>query len=514
VNKIKNILKQFREVEIEADLSSLTDDVKAALPFIRNAMDRITDIFLKQQDEKLPDHYKQVMMTNDEMKIKFYKFFKGPYNQLENFKSEFSEIKDRRKGCAFYPDSLEDSEIIEKINNLKNGDRNKAKDNFTIIREKNGELLIIPYHVYYAEELKKVSEELKKAANLIQHKNLKKFLINRADSLTGGNYRESDSEWVKLTDSPIDLVIGPYEVYADSLFGIKAAYEGMLMIVDHEKCRALKEIENNLDSLSSLFPLPEESKAAVGGAAPILVVNQIYSAGDASQGIIPAAFNLPNDAWVRGNAGWKQVMLYNVMKAKFKNATELIASRIISGGEDIQFEPFFTFVLLHEISHGLGPAYRKNGIEVSKSLGSHYSAVEETKADTGALYLMLKAGGKYGIEKHDINILMKTYLSSLFRSVRFGIHEAHGISNIIQFNWFTEKGNIISDKGIFSIKENNILESTEELLNRICYLEAAASAEEIKTFVDLYGNPSEELIKAVESLSDLPIDIKPVFPEF
>lgn len=511
---IENILRKFIEVKIEADFSVLPDDVKSALPFLRNAMDITTEIFLKQQDEDLPDHYKKVLSSDDELKIKYYKFFKGPYNSLENFKSEFKDFKDRRCGCAFYPEKMDDSEIIDNINSLSSEEEKYFKDHFSVIREKNGRIINIPYHEYYADLLEKASAELVKASRLINHLNLKKFLITRAESLLNGNYRICDSEWVKLTDSPIDLLIGPYEVYADSLLGLKATYESMLMIVDHEKCRSLMEIENNLGNLAALFPLPDKSVSAVGGKAPVVVVNQIYAGGEASGGVIPSAFNLPNDSWVRGNVGWKQVMIYNVMKAKFNSVGMEIAERIIADTENISFEPLFTFVLLHEISHGLGPAYRENGKEVSKALGSFFSAVEETKADIGALFLLLKSGGKFGIKKYEIQLIITTYLATLFRSVRFGIHEAHGISNIIQFNWFTEKGNINSEKGIYSINSNNITESAEELLNTVCRLEASGSEKDAEAFLKKYGKPSKELLSTVEKLSDLPIDIKPVFPDF
>ena len=513
MDNIKNILDKYSEINVEADFTKLPEDILKALPHLKKAMDEITEIFIMQQNEKLPQHYKEVMSKGDNLTKKYYSFFKGPYNEFDNFKSPVNEIEDRRKGCAFYPDSMTDSQIIEKISSLEEDEKIKAEDHFSIIREKEGNLISIPYHIYYREYLEKASYELIKASEIIKHENLKKFLIIRAETLLNGDYRRCDTEWVKLTDSPIDLLIGPYEVYADSLLGIKATYESMLMIVDHEKCSALKEIENNLTNLSKLFPLPDSSKSAVGGAAPIVVVNQIYAAGEASSGVMPAAFNLPNDSWVRGNTGWKQVMLYNIMKAKFNTATLQIADKILEDSSKAQFEPLFTFVLLHEISHGLGPAYRKDGTEVAKALGSYYSALEETKADTGALFLILKAGGRFGIEKYDDEILLASYLSGIFRSVRFGIHEAHGLSNIIQLNWFMEKGNISYKSSKYSINSKNILNNAEELLTEVCRLEASASEEEADDFIQKYGIPDENLLKTLDSFKDIPVDIRAVFPD-
>ena len=514
MENLKNILSKFTEVKADADISSLPDDIKKALPHIKNAMDVITEIFLKQQNENLPENYREVMSSDDELSKQYYSIFKGPYNELENFKSPFSSIKDRRKGCAFYPESMCDSEIIERINSLPEDDKIKAMDHFTVVREKEGKLYSVPYHVYYKDLLEKASSELIKAAEIIQHENLKSFLVTRAETLLNGDYRKNDTEWVMLTDSPLDLLLGPYEVYADSLLGLKATYESMLMIVDHERCSAFKKTEESLEELSALFPLPDGSKSAVGRKAPVIVVNQIYAAGEASSGVMPAAFNLPNDAWVRGSAGWKQVMLYNVMKAKFNTATVRIAEKLFDDSSKVNFDSLFTFVLLHEISHGLGPAYRKNGSEVSKALSSFYSPVEEAKADTGALFLMLKAGGKYGIEKYDEEILLSSYLAGIFRSVRFGIHEAHGAANIIQLNWFTEKGNISTENGKYRVCSTGILESAEELLNNLCSIEASGTEKDAEIFIDKYGHPSDELLNMLEKLSDIPIAIRPVFPDF
>lgn len=512
MSELGRIIKQFKEVPVEADISGLPEDIQKALPHLCNAMDMITRIFLRQQHEHLPQHYDEILAGDDEERKRFYELFKGPYNPLTDYKSEFEEINDRRKGCAFYPETLEDCRIIDKIKLLDEEERKLAEDHYTVVRDREEGLEIIPYHVYFAGELSEVFDEMEQAADLIEHEELSSYLIDRAEALVSGSYRDSDGQWVRMTDSPLDLVIGPFEVYADALMGVKATYESMLMIVDQKKGATLKEIENNLDNLASVFPLPAESKAAMGGMAPIVVVNQIYSGGEAAQGIMAAAFNLPNDAWVRGNVGWKQVMLYNIMKAKFNAVTAEIAELLLNGGDMVDFEPFFTFVLLHEISHGLGPAYRKNGKEVAKSIGSSYVAIEETKADTGALYLILKLGGQFGIELYNPEVLLKTYLAGLFRSMRFGVHEAHGMSNLVQFNWLMEKGVITSEKGRFSIHAGNIQDVAEELLEKVCYIEAAASEKEAEEFLDKYGKAGDEILKALDTLSHIPTDIKAVFP--
>ncbi|MCK5808035.1 hypothetical protein KAH37_03505 [bacterium] len=513
--KPSDALKKFEIVNIEYDFSHLPKDIQKTLPHLRKAMDKMTDIFLRQQSEALPAHYQEVMAGSDEERKKFYHLFRGPYSQLENFISSYDDVDNRRAGCAFYPVEMSDEEIKEAIEKAPAALKEELLDHYSVVRRVDGNLVPIPYHIQYAEELSIIFDELQAAADETEDEALREYLIHRAEGMVTGEYRSGDADWVRLTDSAIDPVMGPFEVYADDLFGVKATYEAMLMIVDKERGAQLKEIEGNLDKLAAIFPVPEGSKSAVGGIAPMEVVHQVYSAGEASQGIMASAFNLPNDPWVRGNVGWKQVMIYNIMQAKFNHCTVKIADKISNGTIQASFEPYFYFVLLHEVSHGLGPAYRADGRSVAKCIGTAYTAVEEAKADTGSLHLMLHLNGKHGIPAIEKQALFDSYFAGLFRSMRFGVHEAHGAANVIQFNWFKEHGIINGDSKIgFRTNTETLVEITEKLLNTLCNIEANQTPEEAEQFVKKYANPGADITEALETLEDIPIDIAVVYPTF
>lgn len=509
LSRIEEILKKFQDVEIPSDFPLLDESTRKALPFIKKAMDISTTIYLKQQSEQLPEEFAKVMTSGLPEEKKYFRFLLGPWNPLEDYKSVFQNHPDRNKGCAFYPDHLTKDGFSSHLETLTEEEKELFSDHFSVIRHEGNKLKAIPYHVYYRDDLLKIAEHLHHAAATIDNQELKEFLTIRANSLVDGHYREADTKWVQMQNSPLELVLGPYEVYADSLMGLKATYESMLMVVDHEKGAKLKEIEKNLTKLAEIFPVPKGSKAAVGKIAPMVVVHQIYAGGEACQGIMASAFNLPNDPWVRGNIGWKQVMIYNIMQEKFNNCTLRIGSKILYNPQKIEFEPYFNFVLLHEVSHGLGPAYRANGQSVAKSIGSQYTIIEEAKADTGALYLLLHLGGQYGIPEFEADSLLNSYLAGLFRSMRFGVHEAHGAANVIQFNWFKEHG-VIQDKGNhqFSIDATHISAVTDKLLLTLCEIEAAATTEETADFIKKYGCPGKDIIEAIDSISDIPIDIR------
>ncbi len=511
----KEILSKLKPVTLSLDEKLISKDLKDAIPHLKKAMDALNRIYLKQQDEKLPELYDKTMQGTDETLKDFFRAFNGPWNTLENYVSILPETENRRPGCSFYPEDFDKKDFEKFTSTLSKADQDRFLDHYTVVRKKApGAYEAIPYHKYYEKDLKVLASHLEKASEIIKHPELKEFLKERAATLLTGDYRTSDSTWVKLKKTPLELIMGPFEVYDDAALGIKASYESMLMVVDQEKGAALSTIEQNIKHLADYIPLPHGSKAAVGGLAPITVVHEIYGTGEAAAGINASAFNLPNDPWVRKNVGWKQVMIYNIMQAKFENCTRRIAQKLVEGGDETRFESYFFTVLLHEVSHGLGPAYRQNGEPVSKCMGPQYTPVEEAKADIGALYILLKCGDQYGIPRFAPEVLLKSFLAGLFRSIRFGLHEAHGAANIVQFNWFMEHGTIeVKSDGRFVAKPHGLEKTTYELLEKLATLEASATPEEAKAFLERYAKPTPVIEKAIASLSDIPVDIRVTWPD-
>ena len=507
--KMRETLGKFKEVALACDAVALPDDVRRALPFMRKAMDRVTRLYLFQQDESLPQVWDQVRSGADETKKAFFELFKGPWDPFGEHKSLAPELPDRRPGCAFYPADLTKEEFQKHLEAASEPEKAALTDTYTVVRRQGQGLRAIPYHEYYKDHLLAIADDMRQAASHLEHNELRRYVMGRAQGLLNGEHKQTDADWVRLENPPLEWVIGPFEVYDDGLLGIKASYESFLLATDDARKAVLDEIERNLSSLSRAFPLPAGAKSAVGGAAPVVVAHQLYSAGEAARGVMASAFNLPNDPWVRGKVGWKQIMIYNMMRAKFENCTTPISRQIIEGGQSPDFEPYFYFVLLHEVSHGLGPAYRAGGEEVAKSLGKHYTTIEEAKADTGSLFLLLKLAGRHGIPQFPREKLLKSYLAGLFRSMRFGVGEAHGGANVIQFNWFKKNG-VIKDApgGRFAADPSRLEEAAAGLLDRLCLLEASASEAEAKAFIDQHGVAGDDIKKALASLSAIPTDIR------
>ena len=506
-------LAKFRPVNLTLDASPLPADVLEALPLIKGAMDAITDVFLCQQDEALPELWARVMGGDDEELKALFRFCKGPWDQLDDHASVMEGVEARRPGCAFYPPDLTRRELEAFAGKLEPEAKEALLRDTTLVRREGDALAWAPYHEAYRDLLLPARDKLVRASQIVEHPGLKAYLELRGESLVDGRYRDADAAWVRLQDAPIELVLGPYEVYADALMGLKATYEGMLFVNDTERAARLATIAQNLGHLAAAFPVPGGAKAAVGGVAPIVVAHQIHASGDASAGLMASAFNLPNDPWVRGHVGWKQVMIHNVMKAKFESCGLPIAADIVEGGGRADFEAYFYFVLLHEVSHGLGPAYRADGTSVSKSLGKHYTAIEEAKADTGSIYLLHRLAGRHGLPGFDVEQLLDAYLPGLFRSMRFGLQEAHGAANIIQFNWFQERGVIRQTaSGRYATDATRFAGAMSDLLATLTGLQATATVDQAGAFVERYAKPGSDLVRAIASLAHIPIDIRATFP--
>ncbi len=512
---IEQRMARFTPRELGFDAEALSPATRRALPHLVAAMRGMDELYHRQLGAEVPALMRE-RAGGDDLLARALRHFNGPWDTLDGHAPFVEGVGAPLPGKALYPADLGREELEAWIA-AHPDDRAALLDPTTVVRREGDRLVAVPYAEVYRDELERVAAELRAAADLVDHAGLAEFLRGRAAALLGEKpLAESDADWVRLTDAPLEVVIGPFEVYADGLMGIKAFYEGMLLAVDHEAGARLRTIEANLADLATLVPLPAGSKGALGeGAriAPMVIADEVIATGDGFAGILASAFNLPNDPAVRSEVGWKQVMIRNVMRAKFEACTAPIAGRVLRPEQagDLSFDAYFYFVLLHEVSHSLGPMYRADGRSTNEACGRHYSALEEAKADTGALVLLLARNGRHGIPALDPARIGASYLAGIYRSARFGLHEAHGQANVIQYAWFRRHG-AFTGEGRLAVDAERLREAAAGLLDRLCTLQAAGSPDEIEAFLADYGAPPDDLVTAIRALDDLPIDIAPIFP--
>ncbi len=514
---LSRALSRLAAQALEAPVASLSPDVRAALPDLVRALEAMNRLYFRQlggrklleQAEKYRDQ------ATDEAKA--FWTYKGPWDRLDEDRPLLPGTQPPAPGKAVYPDDLSADEFEAYLKTCSAKQQAKLLDPCSVVVRNGDKLEAIDYTQAYADELMPAAQALREAASRIEHQGLKSYLLLKADALLGKKpLRDAEIAWVKLELPPLEVVVGPYEVYQDHLRGVKAFYEGMLLQVDPEACARLKSIEQGLGELAREIPCPANSRPAVGGMAPLIVADELLAAGDGHGGILASAFNLPNDPVVRGQVGWKQILIRNVMNAKFDVVARRIAERVFPKEQaaKLSFDAFFHHVLLHEVTHGLGPAYRADGRSINEACGSAHTPLEEAKADIGGLVLLLCFGGKFGIPKVAPDVLGVSYLAGLYRSARFGLNEAHGRANVIQYCFLKEQGALaLEPSGRVQVVGDKLFAAARALLERLTLLQASGTPNELAEFLEKYGAPPEELVKRIGTLKDLPVDILPTWPK-
>jgi len=454
------------------------------------------------------------------LRLHYFMINKGPWSQLDGNEPFIEGVPPRPAQANFYPDDVTKDEFNAWLNTLSPEEKEKATGYFyTIRRDASGKLKTVPYSEEYREFLEPAAKLLREAATLTTNKTLKDFLNKRAAAFASNDYYDSDVAWMDL-DAPIDVTIGPYETYEDELFGYKAAFEAYITLRDQAESAKLKKFSQYLQEIENNLPIdPKYRNPKLGSASPIRVVNEVFSSGEGNSGVQTAAFNLPNDERVVKEKGSKRIMLKNVQDAKF-NKTLIPISRVVldpAQQKDLAFEAFFTHILMHELMHGLGPHNINvdgKATTVRLQLKDQYSAIEEAKADMTGLWALQYLIDKGVIDREMQRTLYTTNLASMFRSVRFGITEAHGRGVAMQFNYLTDEGAIKfnDSNGTFSVDESKIRAAVAQLTHELLTIEAEGSYEKAKALLDKYALIRPQMKSAFDKLKGVPVDIEPIFP--
>jgi len=522
--KIETVKKQMAKltpVKIDFDSSMLSENEKKALDLMVKAAKCMDKIFLRQvysenevlEKELMKKENPDYAVLRDYFKIQF-----GPFDRLDHNKP-FINLKEKKPaGANYYPANMTKEEFEAHIK--ANPDEKKTFiSEFTLIRRKDGKLKAIPYSEAYKEFLEPAAKLIKEAAQLIENPSLKKYLNSRADAFASNDYYQSDIDWVLLKDHNIEVVIGPYEVYEDELFGYKAAFECFINLVDKEESEKLAILSKYRDDMEKNLPIEDKHKNFKRGKrTPITITNEVFAAGDTKACIQTIAFNLPNDERVRESTGSKQVMLKNICQAKFEKTWTPVAKEVLAESDFFltSFEVFFNHILMHEISHGLGPGnIKKHGKKttVNKELKELYSTIEETKADILGIYNLQYMIDKGVFPKEMQKNLYATYLGGIFRSVRFGINEAHGGSNAIQMSYIMEKGGFVFNEKAtqFSVDKDKIKEAIKQLAHDVLMIEALGDYDKAKELIEKYRKVSPQLQQALDKVTHVPTDIRPIY---
>ncbi|KAI8147969.1 hypothetical protein BJV82DRAFT_594108 [Fennellomyces sp. T-0311] len=519
-------IARYAAYECTADLTHLSTHERSAVTKLVKAAQLFDQIYIRQAWSGNEALLKKLKEKGDRDLLLLFDMYKGPWANEDDNVPFVEGVPKRPEGGNFYPEDMKKEEFEDWVKGLSPEDQRQAKGFYTTIRRnEDGTLKYVPYSQEYKDLLEPAAKYMHDAADDLAQLDasdekgtrIDTFLRSRADALASNDYLASELDWLSLSKSnKLEVTAGPYEVYTDAIFGLKSAYEFYIHVRDEESSRLL-EAFSDLQFVEDHLPIPDKYRNDKLIPAPIAVVNQLYSGGDVSVPMT-AAYNLPNDEEAVKKGGSKLVLIKNVQEGKFKHVLEPIAEQVLAK-EQLKFltsGAFTTHILLHEVCHSNGPHHTLEGDTVRSKLQEYHSAMEEAKADIAALFaadLMVQKGK---IEKITSEEFWVTFLASAFRSIRFGIQEAHGLGQACQLTYLIEKGGIDvnTETGLFSVNFEKMAQAVSDLTHDIMVLQGDGDKKAVDAFIDKYSKLSAETKQALDRIehAGIPVDIRPIYP--
>ena len=510
---------KIAEVAMRPDTSYLTEEERDVVNLLIRASRYMSEIYLRQRGADLPQLREEIARSGDEPVLRMFDRNFGPWDEIAELHPFYGDAE-MPEGAGFYPADLTREEFNAYLE-AHPGQAAALTSPYTVVRREGDRLVAVPYSVAYREWLEPAADLLRQAAARTSSPSLKKFLSLRADAFLSDDYYESELAWMDLTGTPIEVAIGPYEVYTDRLMGAKTAFESFVTLKDPEESAALAKYKAYLRDMEGNLPIPDEHKNFQRGfASPIVVADQVQGGGDNVPGVQTIAFNLPNDERVREAKGAKKVILANVLGAKYDMILQPMAAIVLSGDQaSLVAKKYMELeTLFHELSHSLGPGTIEVGgrtTTVNEMLRDQYSALEESKADLAGVWNIL-----FMMEKGELPIAEKaqlwpTYFTGIFRAMRFGIDEAHGKGAAAQYGYLKAKGAFRWDEtaGHYVIDPAKMESGVRDMLHDELMLQANGDYEGTKAFFDKWAVLDEHAEAAIGEMNAIPVDIRPLYPD-
>jgi hypothetical protein len=518
--KVERQAARFAPAAIGADIKALAAGERETLAKLVEAAKIVDALFLRQAwagNETLLLDLLKDQTPLGRARLHYFMINKGPWSRLDEMEPFVPGVGKRPEEGNFYPAGATKADVDKWLGSLSGETAEAARGFFTTIRRQGEHFVAVPYSLEYQGELARAAQLLREAATATQQPSLKAFLEKRAAAFISNDYYDSDIAWMEL-DASIDPTIGPYEVYEDDWFNFKAAFEAFITVRDEVESKKLERFGAELQGLEDNLPIDPSWRKKLGGLAPIRVVNVIFCSGDGNRGVQTAAYNLPNDERVVAKMGSKRVMLKNMQEAKFAKVLLPIshATLSIAAQKEVAFDAFFTHILMHELMHGLGPQTITLGgreTTVRQELKEANGTLEEAKADISGLWALQRLVDKGVLGKEMERTMYTTFLASSFRSLRFGLAEAHGKGMAIQVNTLLDAGAfIVGADGSFSVDLAKTKEAVTALTREIMTIQATGDYAKAKEMIATRATIRPSVEALLKRLASIPVDIEPSFP--
>jgi hypothetical protein len=513
---------KIARIAMQPDTSFLNAEEREVVNLLIQAAELMNPIYLRQRSVDNPTIRAEIARSQHPKKaqlLDMYDLHFGPWDTLAENHPFYGGEK-MPAGAGFYPWDLT-KEAFETYLAANPGQKEALTSGYTVVKRQGSRLVAVPYSQEYRQWLEPAAKLLERAAARSSNASLKRFLSLRARAFRSNDYYESELAWMDVTGTPIEVVIGPYEVYTDTLYGTKTAFEAFITVQDPKESAALAKYKNLLPDMERNLPVEERYKNfARPFTSPILVADQVHGGGDNVPGVQTIAFNLPNDERVREAKGAKKVILANVLGAKYDRILAPMAGLVLVPDQArlVTRKYMSNETLFHELAHSLGPGTITLGgrqTTVNAELKDVYSASEEAKADVMGVYNILYMMDRGELPASERNEALATYFAGLFRAVRFGTDEAHGRGAAMQYSYLKEKGAFSYDEraGRYRIDYGKMEAGIDRLVTELVRFQGNGDYAGTKAFFERYAMLDGTARAVLATTAHIPTDIQPDYPE-
>jgi hypothetical protein len=511
---------KFKPVRMPFDSQGLTAREQKMVEKLVDAAGLLDCIFWRQSDPEGLKLYLSLADTTDPQKQLLARYLKingGRFDLIDDNKP-FVGTNPVPPGRGFFPEDLTREKFDADVT-AHSEQKTALYHPQTIVGLNDRGLEAVPYHIAFRKFLVPMARDLRQAAELSDDPAFANFLRLRAHALLIDDYYKSDVAWLDLKNPKFDIVFAPYETYLDGLLGVKTSYGAAIMIRNDAESKKLAVFEKYIPQLQESLPLPPgDLPSTRGKKSPMEVMDAIYRAGDLLHGYQAVADNLPNDPRIHEEKGSKKIFWKNFMDARVNNVILPLAQRVMPPGQAamVTGDGTLEFVILHEISHGLGPAYVRTAAgksDIREAIGPKYSALEESKADVVGMRCMQWLVDHGAVPKEKQNEIYSSYLGETFRTIRYGIAEAHGAGGMMELSYLTEQGAVRRDAstGFYEVDFEKVSAAIASLAKELLDQEATGDRARTEKWFQRYAVMPPDLSAALAKASDIPVDVDPDF---
>ncbi len=513
-------LAAYAPVRLSVDLAGLSSREKAALAKMVAAVAAIDPVFWKQMGRAAIEARAAFANATDPVDRLYRDFIAinyGPFDLRDN-DARFIEAGGngpRIPGAGYYPEDMTREEFEARLAAHPER-RAEFEKPTTLIRRVDGVLVAIPYETLYEDELEQASRALKEAAAEVDHAGLRRYLSLRSEALLSGDTYASDLAWLDLKDHPIDIIIGPMETDTDGLMGLKAAYEGAVLVRDARMSRSLEVYRDHLEAMAEHLPV-EERLRQLRPVGAVEVVNVVRFAGEFNAGIKTVAASLPTDERILARKGARKQIYRNVLEAKFEAILQPLARAVLPQQDRalITREAFVNNVILHELSHTIGPeTVAGTAGTVRRALRDHHAAIEEAKADILGIQHLRYLRDQEIFTDEEVQECRATWLVGLLRGVRFGSAGPHGRAAALQLYVMMRDGGIELDakKGEFAVNPRKLEPAVARLVQELLKIQGTGDYGRAGALLQVSGQLAPGVVEAIRKTAAVPVDVRLEYP--